>query len=195
MAAPSENLAKSLEALRQLQHESGAAAIRSSDLSRIDRERLLANGFLQEVMKGWYIPSRPDETKGESTTWYTSFWRFCAAYLRERFEANWCLSPEQSLTLHAGNWSVPRQLLVRTPRAGNKITHLPHNTSLLDVRAQVPSETDIVEFEGIRVFSLEAALIACAPAYFSQNPTDVRAAFGMVREASGPFGSVARRRE
>jgi len=38
-------------------------------------ERLLRNGFLQEVIKGWYIPSRPDEVKRESTAWYASFWR------------------------------------------------------------------------------------------------------------------------
>ena len=60
--------------------------------------------------------------KGESTAWYASFWRFCAAYLEERFGAEWCLSPEQSLSLHAGNWTVPRQLVVRSPGARNKVT-------------------------------------------------------------------------
>ena len=84
MAAPSEKLAQSLEILSKLQNANGAAAIRARDLSRTHRERLLANGFLQEVIKGWYIPSRPDEVKGESTAWYASFWRFCAAYLEER---------------------------------------------------------------------------------------------------------------
>jgi hypothetical protein len=68
------------------------------------RERLLANGFLREVIKGWYIPSRPDEIKGESTSWYASFWRFSAAYLETRFGGTWSISPEQSLSLHAGNW-------------------------------------------------------------------------------------------
>jgi hypothetical protein len=37
--------------------------------------------------------------KGESTAWYASFWRFCAAYLKERFGTEWCFSPEQSLSL------------------------------------------------------------------------------------------------
>ena len=40
------------------------------------------------------------------------------AYLRERFGIEWCLSPEHSLFLHAGNHSVPRQLLVRSPKGG-----------------------------------------------------------------------------
>jgi len=185
MATPAEKLARSLELLNHLQGENGAAAIRSKDLSRTDRERLLANGFLQEVIKGWYIPARPNEPRGESTAWYTSFWRFCAAYLRERFGEKWSLSPEQSLSLHAGNWAVPRQLLVRSPKAGNKVTDLPHHTSLLDVRAHLPEAGDIEEKDGLRLFSLEAALIACAPGHFSRNPVDFRAALSIIRDASG----------
>jgi hypothetical protein len=86
------------------------------------RERLLKHGFLQEVIKGWYIPSRPDEVKGDSTAWYASFWRFAAVYLGTRFRKNWSLSPEQSLSLHAGNWTVPQQLAVRSPKGRNNVT-------------------------------------------------------------------------
>ena len=106
MATPQEKLAESLQALHELQAR-GVTAIRSRALSRTHRERLLGNGFLREVMKGWYIPSRPDETPGDSTAWYSSFWDFCAAYLSARFGAEWCLSPEQSLSLLAGNRTVP----------------------------------------------------------------------------------------
>src|SRR5215472_3565552 len=113
MATPPEKLAASLEVLHKLQNANGAAAIRARDLTRTHRERLLKNGFLQEVMKGWYIPSRPDDGKGESTTWYASFWRFAAAYLEHRFQKNWSLSPEQSLSIHVANGTVPRQLAVR----------------------------------------------------------------------------------
>ncbi|MGB3550744.1 MAG: hypothetical protein WA993_08635, partial [Candidatus Binatus sp.] len=185
MATPPEKLAQSLEILRKLQTSNGAAAIRARDLSRTHRERLLANGFLQEVIKGWFIPSRPDEVKGESTAWYASFWRFCAVYLEERFGAKWCLSPEQSLSLHAGNWTVPGQLLVRSPGARNKVTGLPHGTSLLDLRAALPAAGDRVEKERLRMFSAESALIACSPDYFSNNSTDVRAVLLMIRDASG----------
>jgi hypothetical protein len=185
MPAPSEKLAQSLEILGKLQNSNGAAAVRAKDLSRTHRERLLTNGFLQEVIKGWYIPSRPDEVKGESTAWYASFWRFCAVYLQERFGKEWCLSPEQSLSLHGGNWTIPRQLLVRSPKARNKVTKLPHGTSLLDLRAALPAAGDREEKEGIRIFSLESALIACSPNYFSRNSTDVRGALSMIRDASG----------
>lgn len=82
MPTPPEKLAQSLEVLGQLQQAEDNAAIRAKNLLRTHRERLLANGFLREVIKGWYIPSRPEEISGESTPWYASFWRFCAAYVR-----------------------------------------------------------------------------------------------------------------
>src|SRR5579864_9656638 len=169
MATPSEKLAESLEVLHGLQNANGAAAIRARDITRTHRERLLANGFLREVIKGWYIPSRPDEVKGESTAWYASFWRFAAVYLETRFRKNWCLSPEQSLSLHAGNWTVPRQLVVRSPKARNKVTRLPHGTSLLDLRAALPANGNREEKDRLRIFSLESALIECSPQYFSSH--------------------------
>jgi hypothetical protein len=182
MATPQEKLAQSLEVLRALQ-DRGFVAIRATDLKRIDRERLLKNGFLQEVMKGWYIASRPhDGAGGESTAWYASFWAFCAAYLRARFGNDWCLSPEYSLFLHAGNDAVPPQLVVRSPRGGNKAAALPYGTSLLDVRAALPDEKDIQERDGLRLFSLPAALIASSPAVFEHNPTDARAALATIRD-------------
>lgn len=95
-------------------------------MTRTHRERLVKNGFIKEVMKGWYIPARPEEPAGESTAWYASFWGFCADYLKSRFGNQWCLSPEQSLSIHSGNWNVPAQLLVRAPKGGNKPISLPY---------------------------------------------------------------------
>ena len=183
MATPSEKLAESLEVLRAIQ-QGGAEAIRSGSLSRIHRERLLKNGFLQEVMKGWYVLAHPDEQAGESTAWYASFWGFCAAYLGDRFRRNWCLSPEQSLFLHAGNWAVPGQLLVRTPKGGNKPTELPHGTSIFDVRASLPEAGQEDTLNGLIVFSLPAALVQIGPGMFRANATDVRAVLAMVQDES-----------
>ena len=183
MASPSEKLAESLQALKELQ-DKGIVAVRSGDLSRTHRERLLKNGFLQEVMKGWYVPSDPEEQKGESTGWYASFWDFCAAYLEERFGTQWCLSPEQSLFLHAGNRTVPQQLLVRTPKGGNKPTKLPHNTSLMDVKLALPEEEHRNESNKLRIYTLPASLVFTGPGLFRQNFTDARAALAMIQDAS-----------
>ncbi len=187
MANPHEKLAESLAVLRALQRRS-VFAVRSADLTRTHRERLVKNGFLQEVMKGWYIPAHPDEALGESTAWYVAFWGFCAAYLKERFGTNWGLSPEQSLLLHAGNMRIPSQLLVRSPKARNKITTLPHETSLFDTRAALPELEHIVEKDGLRLFSVPAGLVSCGPGFFRQNATDARAVLSMVRNASDVLG-------
>jgi len=183
MASPSEKLAESLEALKELQ-DRDTVAVRSADLSRTHRERLSKNGFLQDVMKGWYIPSDPEEQRGESTEWYASFWDFCSAYLEERFGKDWCLSPEQSLFLHAGNRTVPQQLLVRAPKGGNKPTKLPHNTSLLDIKLELPEEDHREQSNKLRIYTLPASLVFTGPGLFSRNSTDARAALAMIQDAS-----------
>lgn len=183
MPTPQEKLAESLQALHELQRR-GVVAIRSNTLSRTHRERLLKTGFLKEVMKGWYIPSNPNEASGDSTVWYASFWDFCAGYLTERFGDEWCLSPEQSLSLHGGNRAIPAQLLVRAPKGGNKPTPLPHGTSLFDLRNAMPKAKEIVPLDGLRVFSVPAALIAASEHFFRRAPTDVRTAMATVKDAS-----------
>ncbi len=183
MASPQEKLANSLATLEALQRK-GAVAVRSSDLSRTDRERLLQNGFLKEVMKGWYIPARPDEHAGESTAWYACFWDFCAAYLEARFGDQWCLSPEQSLFLHAGQRTVPKQLLVRTPKGRNNATALPHDTSLFELRTAPPPEASREVLHGLRIYTLPAALVHSGAPLFAENSAESRAALAMIRDAS-----------
>ena len=183
MATPQEKLADSLQALQKLQGQ-GIIAIRSRDLSRTHRERLKRQGFLSEVMKGWYFPSDPGREPGDSTSWYTSFWDFAAAYLAERYGTDWCLSPEQSLSLHAGNHSVPSLLNVRAPRGDNKLTNLPHDTSLFAARYKMPGDDQIVELSGLRLYSVPVALMTCTEAFFRQAPTDVRTAMAAVKDTS-----------
>ncbi|MEO6852679.1 MAG: cell filamentation protein Fic, partial [Rhodoferax sp.] len=159
-------------------------------MSRTHRERLLKNGFIREVMKGWYIPTRPEETQGESTAWYTSFWAFCADYLRERFGDEWCLSPEQSLTLFTGDWTVPRQVQVRSPKGGNKPVSLPHETSIIDLRLALPGADEIEINNGLRSYSLAAGLIAASPTHFTMQPIVMRAALAAITDASEVLGKL-----
>ena len=200
MTPPSEKLAGSLDLLRSLQQR-GVVAVRAADLARSHRERLVRHGFLLPVMKGWYVAGSPDRSAGDSTAWYAAFWPFCAGYLRARFGAAWCLSPEQSLALHAGNRTVPGQLLVRAPRGRNRVTPLLHGTSLLEVRAAMPDAEDVAEVDGVRAFAPAAALVACPARFFHRHPIDARAALTLVRDASellprlldGGHGTVAGR--
>lgn len=185
MATPAEKLATSLEVLKEMQ-DKGITAIRSSDITRTHRERLTKGGFLKEVMKGWYIPARPDENLGESTAWFTSYWDFCAAYLTERFGSDWSLSPEQSLHLHAGNQTVPIQLLVRAVKARNQVTELAYRTSILEVRANLPAKNDCyTDDHGLKLFSLPSALLNSFEDFYVRNPVDARTVLATFRDASG----------
>ena len=183
MATPSEKLATSLDELRELQ-EKGIVAIRTDALSRTNRERLLKNGFIREVYKGWYIVTPPNETKGDSTSWYGSYWNFCTQVLEDMYGKNWCISPEHSLLLQAGNWTVPQQLIVKSPQASNNKTDLLFGTSLFHIKSPLPAKNEIIDDNGIRMLSLGAALIQASPAMFTQNPTDMRTALSMVKDAS-----------
>lgn len=183
MPKPAEKLALALESLERLQ-KSGRAAIRTKDLTRTEREILLKNGFIQMVIKGWYIPSRPDERPGDTTPWYSAFWEFSADYANDRFEDQWCLSPEQSTLLHVGNRSVPNQLIIRAPKGGNKPVDLLHGTSIFDFRGNIPEAKAIVNQDGLNIYDLPNALIDANAIFFSRNPTDARAALAAITGAS-----------
>lgn len=140
--------------------------------------------FIRGVVKGWYIPTRPDETAGESTSWYASFWEFAKTYLNERFGSEWSLSPEQSLAIHSGNWAIPKQLLVKSPKGNNNVTELLFGTSIFDLRSHLSKNTIVENITGLRIQPLSSALIQCSPATFTQTPIDVRTALAQVRDAS-----------
>jgi hypothetical protein len=65
-AAPAARLADSLEKLAELQ-SGGRRVFRSSEFSRIHRERLVASGFLREVLRGWLICPGPGDAPGDTT--------------------------------------------------------------------------------------------------------------------------------
>jgi hypothetical protein len=183
MATPAEKLAQSLLALHRLQEE-GKIAIHTDEISRIHRQRLLTNGFLKEVTRGWYIISRPDEKKGDTTSWYHSFWNFCARFLDEKFKNEWCISAEQSMQIHAGNWSIPTQLIVKSPQANNFKTDLLFDTSIFLMRSPLPVHKETVKITGINLLSLPASLIYSSEYAFSSNQTDARTALSMIGDAS-----------
>lgn len=184
MATPQEKLAQALEVLKAYQ-DKGRVAIPSQYLARDERERLIKAGFLTPVIKGWYIPSRPEDIgDGETTVWYASFWDFCAAYLEARFGDDWSLSPEQSVLIHAGSRTVPAQLMIRAPGGRNKTTTLIHDTSIVEVRAKIAEGDAREKVDGLQIFKLSHALIGSTEKSFKTYPNDVRAALGLIRDSS-----------
>jgi len=184
MAAPNEKLAESLDVLKALQQD-GRRVLRSDDLSRVHRERLVANGFLQEVMKGWLISSSPSAREGESTPWYASFWEFCARYCNNRFSEEWHLSAEQSLWLHGERTVIPDQVVVCSPKGTNHAIELRFGTSLYELKvAAMPATADLVVRDGLRFFSPAAALVRVVESFFRRNPFETQVLLASLGDAS-----------
>jgi fido (protein-threonine AMPylation protein) len=184
MGTPNEKLAESIAALQKLQ-QGGCRVFQSRELSRIHRERLLLNGFIQDVMKGWLISSSPSAQAGDSTPWYASFWEFCARYCNDRFGGQWHLSPEQSLFLHAENTVIPAQVVVYSPKGTNNTINLLFDTSLYDLKQLgMPPAADTSVRNGLRLFTPEAALVKAPEAFFSRNPIETQVALASIRDVS-----------
>jgi hypothetical protein len=184
MPKPNEKLAESLAALQVLQ-KGGRRVFQSRELSRTHRERLLRNGFLREVMKGWLMSSSPSARAGDSTPWYASFWEFCASYCQDRFDNAWHLSPEQSLLLYAQNTVIPKQVVVYSSKGTNHTMDLLFHTSLYDLKQrEMPPAADVSVKDGLRLFSPAAALVRAPEAFFTRNPIETQVVLAGIRDAS-----------
>lgn len=190
MATPNEKLADALVALKAVQDQ-GQRIFRSRDFSRVHRERLVANGFLREVIKGWLMATSPQAQEGDTTPWYASFWEFCARYCEERFGTTWYLSPEQSLLLHAEATTIPPQVIINSPKGTNNNIALLFNTSIYDLKVSDPlADEDLVIKNGLRVFHPDAALIKAPEAFFQRAPVEAQVILAAVRDVSGILGRL-----
>jgi len=182
MANSRGQLAASLDLLRKVAQD---GIVRSSELSRTDRERLLKHGFLEEIIKGWLIVTNPEVPKGSTTSWYVSFWPFMRRYLNDRFGTDYCLSPEASLKLHTGSTVIPQQLVVITRTKGVQKIKLPYSTSLLLYEDPGRFPENRMNQENIWIMDLPSALCRIQPVFFKNYPFDVELALRMVKDLSG----------
>lgn len=181
MATPGELLAASLEVMKKAQRE---GIVRSSEIGRTHRERLLRSGFLREITRGWLLVTDPSLPEGTSTPWYASYWAFVRRYLNERFDDEYCLSPEASIKLQAGSTIVPGQLVVITSKKVAQHLSLPFNTSLLIYQDEKRFPESRTNRNGLWMMDLSSALCRLQPATFKNDPTDTELALRMVRDAS-----------
>ena len=180
MAAANEKLAQSLAELAKLQSQ-GARVIRSNQLSRTHRERLVKGGFLEEVFKGWYLPGRPGEPLGNTATWFAGMRNFIGGYCDDRFGNDWHLSPEHSLQLRSGVRALPLQLQIWTKGGHNQLVALPHGCSLFLYRAPVLLTSKAEPDEGgLRLVELAPALVAVGAGFFQQQTLAARIALSLV---------------
>ncbi len=174
MATAHQKLALSLAILKSIQ-DRGVRVIKASEhkaLTRVHRERLQAAGFIKPAMPGWYLPSRPDEQSGDSTSWYANMEAFVAAYANFRFGSSWQLAPDQSLVIQSGETTVSHQIQIHSPKASNDVIQLPHRCSLFlyKVKPDALSTQVIVNGNGLRLVPLEECLFKLPASFYELRP-------------------------
>lgn len=154
------------------------AAIQNIVQSRSMKEKqvtlLKKEGYLKPIIRGWYLldadMSNPDS--GTSVLWHESYWAFIDQYLKEHLGDDYIVSAEQSLDLHTGCNVLPAQLLIGNTRKVNRVIQLPRSLSLsLFTATQTPQAPPL--HEGVRIHSLESALLKVGPAYYRRQPQEI----------------------
>jgi hypothetical protein len=143
-------IAAALSRARAKADAHNAQIIHSAEISRTDRETLLATGWLQEIIRGWYMLVRPDVATGDTAAWYANFWDFVRIYLNYRFDNAYCLSAESSLDLHIENPTTPKQVIVIV-NEGSGLRTLMHDTSLMIYADSQNFPTEIIQRQGINI--------------------------------------------
>ena len=191
MASVQEKLADSLSVLKAYQDTHENIIIQGmKTLGETHTKRLIQNGYLEQVIKGWYMPTMPG-MEGDTTVWYASYWQFIVAYANNRFGTDWCLTPEESLDLYAGETVAPHQLILRSTKASNNVIQLKHEDSLLDITAAQPRNVVVEPRFGLRIYPLSEALVFCTPTYFTRNAVNARTCLLMVSSADEILKEVA----
>lgn len=184
-ATPAQRrLATALEALHVLQAQ-GHGVFNTSQFSRTDREALLAARYLQPVIQGWYMSASPSAKAGDTTPWIAGMKDFIAAYCNARFGADWCVSAEYSLKLHAGTTLLPQQVVIHSPLGKNGVLDLPNGFSLMDYQARDfpgPDRRDSVG--NIRTMTLAQALLKAPENFFRASAQDAQVALLSISDAS-----------
>jgi len=176
-------LAEALERVKAIADQNGANIVQSIQISRQDRTLLIRTKWLQEITKGWYLFTRSDLAPGDSAAWYASFWDFLKIYLHNRYQKNYCLSADISLSLQIGETLIPRQVIVIVPHGGT-ILHLPFTTSILIYSDPENIPDEKIEFHGLQIMSLPYAICKVTPTFFSHQSETIEIALRTIRSPS-----------
>ena len=176
-ASPVEQMYGAIMAVKDLldspEHTSGPVVHGTGDLGEENVKRLLAIGCLKEVLDGWYIIRFTPEDCGPAD-WCRAYWHFIVAYLNDKFGEDWCLSPDCSLDFYSESTLIPDQLVVRSGKAGGKIVRLPYDSSILEVKADVPEDVEKDPKYGVHLYPLHVALLAASKDYYKTHPVEAR---------------------
>ena len=172
---------KLADALQRATRISRKQVVKSGSLGRGDRQLLTERGYLQEILRGWYLLGRPIDKAGDSTAWYGAFWDFLSVYLEERFGTDYCLSASSSIDIHVGANVIPQQVIAVTAHGGAMRLQLPHNTSVLIYADEKNIARTVEVVQGVRAMPLTTALCRIPPVFFEKQPLNAEIALRAVR--------------
>jgi hypothetical protein len=117
-----DKLAESLAALKKLEDE-GIVAIQTENMTRTHRERLVKNGFIKEVMKGWYIPTFLKSRQERARPGMPNFWAFVVIILNQGLAVNgvFPLNNHYAFTAETGTYRIN---FLSEPQRGGKQAHI-----------------------------------------------------------------------
>ena len=144
--------------------------VRGRDLPAVSRTLLIREGFLLEILKGWYFFQKPDCPTEPTVMWREGFWHFLNLHLISR--GGYCLGPENSLDLHSGHRDPPRHATALLTSGGNNTVWLrlggtDMSCKLLTYRALHPADVEIID--GVRTMPAGYALARVSPRYFQNH--------------------------
>ncbi len=179
----STKLASALTVIKKLQ-DKGHAVFKGASIKREHQEILKANGFLKEIIKGWYYYSPLNDTAGESTVWNATWKDFIAAYSNDRFKKDWYLSPEQSLLIHARSTGALKQIIIHSKKGSNNITQLLNDASMMDYKTPAFLSKYIAIKDGVNVLTPEASLVYISDTFFKNFAVDAQIVLSLIDNMS-----------
>ncbi len=176
-----ERIAKALEEARGVSDE---GIISSDNLSVRSREILTNAGFLERIVRGWYMLVSP-ESSGSSTAWFSVYWPFVRQYMADRFGENgYCLSPQSSLDIYAGETTIPAQIIILTRDSSNTTVHLPHGVTVLLYQDNKAIPENLNSINGINLMPLPYSVVKAPPSYYQNKAQNIEIALSMIESVS-----------
>jgi len=176
-----ERIANALEEARKVSDE---GIILSERLSPKSREILINAGFLERIVRGWYMLVSP-ESSGSSTPWFSMYWQFLKQYLVQRFgQSGYCLSPQSSLDIYTGETTVPKQMIILTDKNSNTTVQLPRGISILLYQDSKSIPETPNRINGLNLMPLPYAIAKASPAYYQNKSDNIPIALSLVESVS-----------
>lgn len=158
--------------------------VRGPQLSRATRVLLLEQGYLREILRGWYFVSDPTAEQGDTTPFYANFWEYLASYLGERFGTDYCLTAEHSLLRHAQYNVIPQTVNVALAVNQSQLQDLAygHKLFLYPGRGGYPSASAQTLVQGLRCMTMASCLVGLAPRYYAVHGREVQIVMAQLQD-------------